>query len=276
MVNTWGAFYRPGLVHPPPVPLYHGALAGRNLTDPGRDSIEGGTAPVVSFRVKGLLVFAWLTLCLAGVWGESVDLNLHLQGLEEAAPPQVYADAIVLTYQSARPVFIVGARFSHEQYRIFHTFRKNENNLFVLSLPLPETSAVVKYRLMVDGVWLPDPANPAIDRDEQGTVFSLFTYEKTGNTPLESPRLLTEGFVEFSLETQPGLIVTIAGDFNGYDPFTHRLKEIRTGIYSTRLKLLSGRHLYYYIVNGVPSVDPRNERMVLDADHRRLSLVIVP
>jgi hypothetical protein len=233
------------------------------------------TAPSTVHKTGPAAVF-FLAAGLALASAESVDLNLHLQGLEEAAPPEIFDDAIIFTYRSSTPLFIVGARFSHENFQVFHTFNRNENDVYVLALPLPEESGVIKYRLMVDGVWMADPANPESETDQRGTVFSLFSYVKTENGPLESPRLLGGGEVEFSLQMQSGEIVTIAGDFNGYDPFILRLKETRPGIYSVRLKLLPGRHLYYYVVDGVSFVDPRNGSMVLDADWRRLSLVTVP
>jgi hypothetical protein len=231
---------------------------------------------MASLRISGPIAAVFLGFCLAFASGESVDLNLHLQGLDEAAPPEVFDDAIVFTYRPPTPVFIVGARFSHENYEVFHTFRKNENDVYVLALPLPETAGVIKYRLMVDGVWIPDPANPASVTDDRGVVFSLFAYRQTAAAPIESPRLLSDGYVEFSVEMPAGEIVTIAGDFNGFDPFTLRLAETRPGVYSIRLKLLPGRHLYYFVVDGVSFVDPNNERMAVDADRRQLSIVNVP
>ncbi len=224
----------------------------------------------------GPAALLFLALCLAQASGESVGLNLRLQAVEQAGPPEVFDDAIIFSYRPSTKVFIVGARFSHENYEIFHTFRKNENDVYVLALPLPPSAGIIKYRFMVDGVWIADPANPASETDERGVVFSLLTYEKSVRTPVESPRLLPDGYVEFSVEGESGEIITIAGDFNGFDPFTHRLAETRPGVYSIRIRLLPGRHLYYFVLDGVSFVDALNRQVALDADRHRLSVVTVP
>ncbi len=227
------------------------------------------------FRKTGPAAALFLALCLARAAGESVGLNLRLQAIEQPSPPEVFDDAIIFSYRPPAKVFIVGARFSHEHYGVFHTFRKNENGVYVLALPLPGETEVIKYRLMVDGVWIADPANPAAETDPQGVVFSLLPYEATARTPVESPRLLPDGYVEFSVEGTSGELITIAGDFNGFDPFTHRLAETRPGVYSIRIKLLPGRHLYYFVLDGVSFVDSLNPESVLDAERRRLSVVTV-
>ncbi len=231
---------------------------------------------MTSFRIMGPAAVLFLTLSLAQASGESIDLNLHLQAYEEARPPEVFDDVIIFSYQPPSRVFIVGARFSHEKFEIFHPYMKNENGVYVLALPLPPHGGVITYRLMVDSVWMPDPANPASVTNEQGVVFSAFTYQKTAQTPLISPRLLGDGYVEFTVAGQPGELITIAGDFNGYNPFTQRLAETRPGVYGIKLKLLPGRHLYYFVLDGVPFIDPLNEHVVLDVDQKQLSVVTVP
>ncbi|MBN2353850.1 MAG: glycogen-binding domain-containing protein [Spirochaetales bacterium] len=231
---------------------------------------------MTSFRMTSSAAVLFLTLSLIQVSAESVDLNLHLQAFENARPPEVFNDLVIFSYRPAARVFIVGARFSHEKYEIFHTFRKNENGVYVLSLPLPASGGVVRYRFMVDGVWMADPANPASVTDERGVVFSLFSVQKTDQPTLESPRLLGDGYVEFTVAGQPGELITIAGDFNNYNPFTHRLSETQPGVYSIKIKLLPGRHLYYFVLDGVSFIDPLNERVVIDVDRHQLSVVTVP
>jgi hypothetical protein len=223
-----------------------------------------------------ILILLFFTLKLPFAWCESVELYLHLQDIEHARLPEVYGGYLVFSYEAQGHAYIVAARFSHENYTILHNFRKNDNNIFVLAIPAPPESTLIKYRFMVDGVWTHDPANPTSEKDAVGNVLSLLSFEKTDDTPVESPRLLENGFVEFSLRANSGSFVTIAGDFNAYDPFSHRLKETATGLYSVRVKLIPGNHYYYFVVDGLPLVDPRNERMVVDGDRHRLSVVTIP
>ncbi len=228
---------------------------------------------VISCKIGlAALLFAMLTLC--GAVSESIDLNLYLQDIGRAMPPRVFGDYLVFTCATRVPARVVGARFSHEDFRFFHTFRKNENGVYVLTLPVPARSQIVKYRLMIDGVWTADSANPLHEPDEQGIIFSLFPFERTERSaPPDGPRLLADGIVEFNLAAESGAIVSVAGDFNAFDPFTHRLKEVSPGLFSLRLKLLPGRHYYHFTVNGVRQIDPQNERVAHDADRRQYSFL---
>jgi hypothetical protein len=222
-----------------------------------------------------LLLF--FTLALSGAGAESIDLYLYLQDVVRAAPPRIFGDYLIFSCTTRVPARIVGARFSHENFRHFHTFRKNENNVYILALPVPDRSQTVKYRIMIDGVWGPDQANPLRKIDERGIAFSLVPYERIADPAgRESPRLLTDGFVEFNLKAESGSVVTVAGDFNAYDPFTLRMREKEPGLFSLRLKLLPGLHYYFFTVDGVRLIDPQNDRPAHDADRKQYSLLVVP
>jgi hypothetical protein len=214
---------------------------------------------------------------LYGAAGESIDLNLYLQDIQEAAPPRVFGEYLVFSCATRAPALVVGARFSHENFSRFHTFRKNENNIYVLALAAPPQSQVIKYRIMIDGVWGADPANPRREKDERGIVFSLVAYERIERVipTRESPRLLADGLVEFNLSAESGSVVTVAGDFNAYDPFTLRMEEITPGLFSLRLKLSPGHHYYYFTINGTRLIDPQNDRLAQDADREPYSVVTV-
>jgi hypothetical protein len=256
--------------------IYHVKTRARNRFHPdgGRD----GDRTLTSHGKAGLAALLFLTLFLCGAAGESLDLNLYLHNIVKAGPPAVFGDFIVFSCATRVPARVVGARFSHEDFRFFHAYRKNDSGIYVLALPAPAESRTLKYRIMIDGVWMADPANPLSDTDEQGIVFSLAAFEQTApvTTAVASgPRLTAEGEVEFNLEAESGSIVTVAGDFNNYDPFTQRLSEVSPGLYRLRLRLLPGRHYYCFIVNGVRRVDPQNERVVYDADRQPYSPLVI-
>ncbi len=218
-------------------------------------------------------------ICLGDTVGESesIDLNLYLQDISRAQPPRLFGDFIILTCAPRPAARLVGARFSHEDFRIFHPFRKNENGVYVLALSAPAGSQTVLYRFMIDGVWTFDHVNPLRETDAGGITFSVFQYTRTAPAVAlaAGPRLVGDGLVEFSLTAESGSVVTIAGDFNAYDPFTHPLKESSPGLFTIRLRLLPGRHYYGFTVNGVHRTDPLNDRVAADADQRPYSILDV-
>ncbi|RPJ09063.1 MAG: hypothetical protein EHM28_02605 [Spirochaetaceae bacterium] len=227
-------------------------------------------------KASAILIPLFLAI-LSPLAAESFDSYLHLQGKEQAGPPEIFAGQLILTYQADRKLFFVGARFSHEDFAVLHSFAKNANNVYILMLPLPEGTSSIKYRLLVDGVWTHDPNNPAQERDQIGTILSVVNFARanTISAMVDSPRLLPGNMVEFTIQAAPGSLVYIAGDFNAWDPFSLRLEETTTGVFSIKLKLISGRHYYYFLVDSVRMIDPRNVSVMVDNDGMYVSSVTV-
>ncbi|MBN1524626.1 MAG: hypothetical protein JW904_09090 [Spirochaetales bacterium] len=224
---------------------------------------------------KSFLVFLLFIFALYSGIAESLDLLLYIQKIEHASQPEVFGDTIIFTYDSPKHTFFVGARFSHENYAVMHSFRINENNIFVLAIPLPPADMTIKYRLMVDGLWTNDPKNPLQEVDMLGNVLSVINVAGLPQMPFSTPVVKNGNIVEFSLQTETGRRVYVAGDFNSWDPFSHRLAEISPGIYRLQLQLYPGKHNYYFLVDGIRMIDPRNEKIMTDSDGFFVSTVTV-
>ncbi len=203
-------------------------------------------------------------------------LDIRIKGIQQAGPPEYLGTQVLLSFQSDRSVRLVGARFAHEEYRIFHTYFRNEYDVFLLLLDVPKEVETLTYRLVVDGLWMSDPFNPRQMQDEFGRSFSLFSL---ANRPLPSPvspRIGSEGTVTFLFHSLPGRAVSVAGDFNNWNPFWNRLVETRPGEYRLSLRLPAGRHYYYYRVNGERVLDPINPETARDYEGFRVSTFFLP
>jgi hypothetical protein len=203
-------------------------------------------------------------------------LYLYIQEIKAARPPLVFDDSIIFTYQPQNVVYFIGARFEHENYSILHKYEKNSKGLFILVLPIPDNVVRLKYRIVVDGLWMEDPFNPEIEEDELGVRHSLFLLPPKLHKYIISPEILGRGLVKFNLKAQTNTHVFIAGDFNNWDPFIDKLKEESPGIYTVTLKLYPGRHYYYFLVNGRRVIDPHNVDVKTDMDSLQVSSFIVP
>lgn len=225
--------------------------------------------------------------------GYNLNLSLELSGIEEAGPPRMVHDRVLFTYQSRRPVRYVGIAFEHEEYREVHRFRVNTRPpereggqgsrvYFYLHEP-PEDIKQLRYRLVVDGLWMADPRNGRTRVDANGIPVSLFDLperpEREHSNPIVEPsgrvtfRLVlpaegspglrnTQGDI-FYLPTTRDLRVFLSGSFNNWDPYMYRLQPVAgsPGRYEiTGLRLLPGRHQYYFIINGRRVLDPHNAR----------------
>jgi Glycogen recognition site of AMP-activated protein kinase len=203
-----------------------------------------------------------------GFGAQPLTLDLALNGLKEAKPPHLVDDVLILSYEPAHGagVRFVGARFETESYTVLHSFSKNQYGIFVLDYEVPEDTRVIRYRLVVDGLWVSDPSNPDAETDQQGNLISLFTIEKEPVRPILNPRREADGSVTFVFRGLPGRRVTIQGDFNNWDPFMNQLVETEPGLYRITLRLLPGAHWYRFFTDGRRLLDRYNEDTALDPD----------
>jgi len=203
-------------------------------------------------------------------------MEVRIRGVEHAAPPQYLDRQVLLSYQANKPVRLVGARFAHEEYRVFHIYFRNENDVFLLLLDVPEEVEELRYRMVVDGLWISDPFNPGSDEDAFGRVFSLFSLQDRPARTTVSPEIHREGSVTFFFKSLPDRAVSVAGDFNNWDPFWHRMREAGPGEYRLTVRMPPGQHFYYYIVNGQRVLDPINQDTARDYEGFRVSTFFLP
>ncbi|NLJ46145.1 MAG: hypothetical protein GX430_06260 [Treponema sp.] len=206
---------------------------------------------------------------------ESLTLHLHLAGLSRAVPPHVLEGHLVFTAEGS--FRHVGAAFAHEDFRTVHSFQKNAHGLFVLAVPVPyEVREPLRYRLVVDGVWGRDSANPRFERDPRtGAVFSLAAVPFLSSARPGVWRIVADDgrTARFRYESEPGLVVALVGDFNAWDPFVHELTETGPGVYELSLPLPAGEHRYAFLVRGDRVPDPLNPDRLYDAAGRTVSVI---
>ena len=197
-----------------------------------------------------------------------LTLDLALNGLKDAQPPHLVEDVLILSYKPDREhvVRFVGARFETEDYAALHPFTINQYGVYVLDYEVPENTRVIRYRLVVDGLWVNDPLNPSSEQDDQGNLISLFMLEKEPTRPILNPQRDPDGSVTFVFRGPPGRRVTIQGDFNNWDPFVNQLIEIEPGMYRITLRLLPGGHWYRFFADGQRLLDQFNSDTAQDPD----------
>ena len=258
--------------------------------------------------IVATLLIGWCVL----VWTQdpSIALDLRLARLDGAIAPEMVDNDVLLTYASDRRVHHVGAAFAHENFRTVHTFYRwrpfnaqrphTDGDLFFLAYPVPPGVERLEYRLVVDGVWMADPANPAARRDRDGTRLSLFEVPQPARPRPATPVAVAErrGVMRFvfepgdpalgeleSIHGRPaflahnrGLDVRVAGTFNRWDPFLHPLREdpARPGRYVADIPVARGRHNYYFVVDGRRLVDPHNPHRRYHRDGYAVSTFVVP
>lgn len=226
--------------------------------------------------------------------------DLQMRSVEHAGPPRVIGQQVLLSFESERMVDFVGARFAHEDFRFLHTYVKvfpfppgveleSERTfgkrlrpadvrrpVFVLLLDVPPQVDSLRYRIVVDGQWMPDPFNPEHTEDALGERFSVFRLGDRPPPPLVNPAILADGSVRFSFRTRPGRYLYITGEFNHWNPYWDRLEEIRPGEYAITLRLPAGRHYYRFSLDGERLLDPYNPETARDLEGNQVSTFDLP
>ncbi|ADK82822.1 glycoside hydrolase [Sediminispirochaeta smaragdinae] len=223
--------------------------------------------------------------------GNDIDMALHvwLQELRSAESPKIYGDSIVFTYApnrfSERQIRSVGIAFAHESYQTIHPFQRvvdtgkeegaEETGVFFCLLPIPPGEEEVKYRLIIDGLWMVDPVSIATEREPSGLEVSVLPLPKGSVLSFKSPELNREGKVTFRYRASSGSRIYLAGSFNDWDPFMYRMAESRDipGLFTITLPLPEGTHYYAFIRNGICVADPMNNRMASKSSGELVSVV---
>ena len=78
----------------------------------------------------------------------------------------------------------------------------------------------------------------------------------------DSPNRGPAASLTFTYYAASGEIVTVAGSFNGWDPFMYTLREVSPGRYTLSLPLPPGTYQYAFFCRGERQLDPNNPRRV--------------
>lgn len=199
---------------------------------------------------------------------DSINTYLHLQvnSLTKAEAPKVADRKLILTWKGDTQPRYVAAAFKHEAFRQKHLFWRNQNGVYFLVFDLTsDTPSTLEYRLIVDGLWQGDPTNPQRIRDTQGTTLSRVSVAPQDLPAHHGPVQGFFGEVEFAYHGKPGQQVSIIGNFNQWDPFSHVLEEAHPGEYHLKLTLPPGTILYKFVVGTRSFLDTGNAHTGHDA-----------
>ena len=223
---------------------------------------------------------------------ETVNLLLSLPGPTE---PIIYGDFIIFTASSS--VRRIGVAFAHENFADIYWYTRlliPQSGLNPIILPgekepspykesgmqfhvyrVPDNIRNVEYRLIINGLWTVDPANPETRRDHvSGLTLSVLRMpqRQIKHSPLNG---LPEG-LSFLFKGPPGETVSVAGTFNNWDPFMYELREGPAGVYSLTVPLPPGTYQYVFFHRGERFWDPDNPNRVYSRDGSIASEIVIP
>lgn len=226
------------------------------------------------------LLTAGLLLALA-LPAQELSVILEAGSVARASAPRMLGDRLLFTYDfgSGRHdgrVHSVEVAFAHENFSRRYSLQRNEHDIYVLLYEPPPDEQELRYRYVVNGAWTVDPANPDFVEDRWGVRLSRTLVPRVDRPPTRTPIVHEDGTVEFVVTAREGARVSVVGSFNGWDPYMTPLTEVQPGRFVRRLRLGSGQHLYYYVVDGLRLPDPGNDERRWHLSGRVVNVVSLP
>jgi hypothetical protein len=222
------------------------------------------------------LLLACMMSCAGSAFAvDPLTLDIALKSIDSSRPPRVVGDMLVMGLKPDTPSRFAGVRFAHEAWKILHPYSMNEKGVFVLDYEVPEGVREIRYRIVVDGLWMPDPGNTVTVTDASGVSFSVYTLEKEPVRTIVNPKSAGDSLV-FVFQGNPGRRVSLVGDFNNWDPFMSPLDETAPGMYSISLRVPAGGHWYYFFSDGRRILDRYNAQTGVDPDGGTVNYFVSP
>ena len=69
--------------------------------------------------------------------------------------------------------------------------------------------------------------------------------------------------------------VSVAGDFNNWDPLASPLKKMPDGSWHAQVPVPHGHHRYVFLVDGVPTLDPKAQGITRNEKNERVCLIAI-
>jgi hypothetical protein len=226
---------------------------------------------------------------------ETYPVISRLLMIKEPSAPLIYENFAIFTADSN--LRRVGIAFSHENFSSVHWFTNllimqdrfgvpippgqkfpdpyKDSGIQFFVYQIPDSLRELEYRLIINGLWTIDPANQQIRRDPfSGLSMSVIAlpHRAVKPNPLNG---LPDG-LHFTYTAPPGEIVSVAGNFNSWDPFMYELREGPAGQYSITIPLPPGTYQYLFYHRGQRHTDPHNPQRIYARDGSAASLIVVP
>ena len=224
-------------------------------------------------ETKKLYCFLMIIFVCTQIYAIEIEsYNVHKKMLitTDATEPQIMENYIIFTFKSKERTSFVGAAFDFDNYVKIYQFKKNPEGIYILVINKPEKE-IIKYRFVVDGLWMADPFNPIKIKKPNEVEISVFNIAD-GSLSKNNYPFTENGITCFRYRGEEGKSVYLAGNFNKWDPFMYHMTEKNPGEYFTSIKLSPGTYYYYFVVNGRTEPDKDNLNILWDRDFREISV----
>ncbi len=187
---------------------------------------------------------------------------------------KVISNGILFTYKNRKASDVrIAGNFSRWQPV---PMKRNENGVWYYFLDENQSDRrVLKYKYVVDTLWISDPYNSEKIDDGTGSFLSLIKNSKKSFSKHISYRMLSNNRVEFRIYRPKAKYISLVGDFNSWNPENDILKKGKDGVWSIKKHIPPGSYLYRYIIDGSWVQDIYNPESASDTSGDLCSVIKV-
>ncbi|MFW6182039.1 MAG: glycogen-binding domain-containing protein, partial [Spirochaetota bacterium] len=212
---------------------------------------------------RSLSTLIAVVVLLAGPAAVRPVSSVDLLDIQEAEPPRVTEEGVLFTYKPEKrlPRYVMVSG-DFDGWRSPHLMTRNEHDVFLfLYSSTDERGRIIdagkyRYRLLVDGIWLDDPANDQATHDRHGEKLSVFEVKQPVYQVERNPHQVGEDTYVFYYRGEAEQYVRLVGDFNNWNPYTLPMEKNQAGIWEIEVTIPPGRHAYRFYVDGKYRNDP--------------------
>lgn len=208
----------------------------------------------------------------------------HLQNLRKSVFPRyihlidtqnsrmtgtILQSGVLFTYKNyqAREVYFISSLDRYKKHKMY----RNTRGVWYYLLPRAEYESkeperVVRYKFVVDGLYVHDTSHAQYEDDRAGGLISLYHLNSDYMKPKEGILVLDDDTqdnrkVLFRLYAPNARYVSLIGSFNNWDSGLDKMERTKDGYFEIVKSLPEGQYVYLYRVDETIEVDKKSPEL---------------
>lgn len=184
--------------------------------------------------------------------------------------PLILKNSILFFYRGKAKAVILAGDFNDWQDNLY--MEESRSNLWIFSWTNRLSIGKYKYRLKIDGFWISDPNNPDFILDTGREQISILNIKNEFIPNKKYPLWISNNLYLFRHYNTNVKAVSIVGDFNNWNPYSHQMTYKGAGIFEIILPLETKQYyLYSFVQDGIWTFDINNKKQFRNGQNRPVS-----
>lgn len=213
--------------------------------------------------IKYLLIILFLFQININAQKNNLYYKASLYKLTSASAPQQIKLLDVKNYNTQKKVIQKGLLFTYkdnlnEIVKIAGDFsnwkpvkmEKSKNGVWFYFLEDFSVDSKLKYKYLINNIWITDPMNIQQEDDGYGSFVSITNSNSKEESKQISYQIFKNNNVNFRIYNSTASFISIVGDFNNWNPENDLLTKDKNNIWQITKKLQPGIYRYKYVIDG--------------------------